>query len=182
MYAGFKGPILPGILLGSIFPAIIAQHHPGAIYLSQTLKFRTPVLVSSLPETSSLKTFIMHFPQFSQGKVMMSWMSFVLVLWYYKNRHCFYEYCFSLKQRTYSCMTRSILHQKPSLLSGPQAAEFMQVGSNVKAQLRVEKVAHNQTRFSTFCFSDTGHIAVEGIAFAILQPKNTNDHARTQSQ
>ena len=38
--AGFTSPILPGILMASLFPAIIGTNFPGSIYLSQTLKFR----------------------------------------------------------------------------------------------------------------------------------------------
>ena len=46
--AGLPGAILPGLLCASIFPAIIAQQFPGAVYISQTLKFRRPVQVSPL--------------------------------------------------------------------------------------------------------------------------------------
>lgn len=42
---GLPGPILPGILMASLFPAIIGTVFPGAIYASQTLKFREPALV-----------------------------------------------------------------------------------------------------------------------------------------
>lgn len=38
--AGLSSPILPGILMASLFPAIIGTNFPGSIYLSQTLKFR----------------------------------------------------------------------------------------------------------------------------------------------
>jgi 3-hydroxybutyryl-CoA dehydratase len=37
--------VLPGILCAAMFPALIGSHFPGAIYLSQTLKFRQPALV-----------------------------------------------------------------------------------------------------------------------------------------
>ncbi|EFN57173.1 hypothetical protein CHLNCDRAFT_143557 [Chlorella variabilis] len=43
--AGLPGPILPGMLLASLFPAIIGSHFPGAVYLSQTLKFKQYALV-----------------------------------------------------------------------------------------------------------------------------------------
>ena len=43
--AGFPGPIVPGMLLASLFPSIISSYFPGAIYMGQTLKFRHYVLV-----------------------------------------------------------------------------------------------------------------------------------------
>lgn len=46
--AGLPGPILPGMLLASLFPAIIGSHFPGAVYLSQTLKFKQYALVRDL--------------------------------------------------------------------------------------------------------------------------------------
>ncbi|PSC76074.1 Hydroxyacyl-thioester dehydratase type mitochondrial [Micractinium conductrix] len=33
------------MLMASLFPAIIGSHFPGALYLSQTLKFKAPALV-----------------------------------------------------------------------------------------------------------------------------------------
>jgi acyl dehydratase len=44
--AGLAAPILPGILMASLFPAIIGSAFPGAVYASQTLKFRRPAEVS----------------------------------------------------------------------------------------------------------------------------------------
>jgi acyl dehydratase len=46
--SGFASPVVPGILLASLFPAIIGSKCPGAVYLSQTLKFRAPALVRCL--------------------------------------------------------------------------------------------------------------------------------------
>ncbi|CAL8471757.1 g11299 [Coccomyxa elongata] len=43
--SGFSGQVLPGVLCASLFPALIGSNFPGAIYLSQTLKFRAPALV-----------------------------------------------------------------------------------------------------------------------------------------
>lgn len=43
--AGFPGPIVPGILLASLFPSVISSYFPGALYLGQTLKFRHHALV-----------------------------------------------------------------------------------------------------------------------------------------
>lgn len=43
--AGFPDPIVPGMLLASLFPSIISSYFPGAIYMGQTLKFRHHVLV-----------------------------------------------------------------------------------------------------------------------------------------
>jgi 3-hydroxybutyryl-CoA dehydratase len=37
--------VVPGILLASLFPAIIGSKYPGAIYVSQDLKFKKKVLV-----------------------------------------------------------------------------------------------------------------------------------------
>lgn len=45
--AGFSSPILPGMLLASLFPAIIGSTFPGALYLTQTLKFRQPACVGA---------------------------------------------------------------------------------------------------------------------------------------
>lgn len=45
--ASLEHPILPGMLLASMFPAIIGSHFPGALYLKQTLKFRRPAVVGS---------------------------------------------------------------------------------------------------------------------------------------
>ncbi|KAJ9509598.1 hypothetical protein QJQ45_011251 [Haematococcus lacustris] len=44
--AGFPGPLVPGVLLASLFPAIIGSACPGAVYASQSLAFRAPALVS----------------------------------------------------------------------------------------------------------------------------------------
>ncbi|KAH6755070.1 hypothetical protein C2S53_018386 [Perilla frutescens var. hirtella] len=43
--AGFSDTPIPGLVVASLFPRIIASHFPGAIYVKQTLEFRTPVLV-----------------------------------------------------------------------------------------------------------------------------------------
>ncbi|KAK9845014.1 hypothetical protein WJX74_009679 [Apatococcus lobatus] len=43
--SGFPGTIVPGIFVASMFPAIIAAAFPGAVYLSQSLKFRHPAVV-----------------------------------------------------------------------------------------------------------------------------------------
>ncbi|KAJ9559005.1 hypothetical protein OSB04_013619 [Centaurea solstitialis] len=43
--AGFKDIVVPGMLVASLFPRIIASHFPGAVYASQTLHFRMPVYV-----------------------------------------------------------------------------------------------------------------------------------------
>lgn len=42
---GLPAPILPGMLMASLFPAIIGSNFPGAVYLSQTLKFKHYALV-----------------------------------------------------------------------------------------------------------------------------------------
>ncbi len=51
--AGLPAPILPGMLLASLFPAIIGSHFPGAIYLSQTLNFKQYALVSGPPQAAA---------------------------------------------------------------------------------------------------------------------------------
>ncbi|CAK9153561.1 unnamed protein product [Ilex paraguariensis] len=43
--AGFKGVLVPGMLVASLFPRIIASHFPGAVYVSQTLQFKLPVYI-----------------------------------------------------------------------------------------------------------------------------------------
>eukprot|EP00197_Chlamydomonas_leiostraca_P014873 CAMPEP_0202880370 /NCGR_PEP_ID=MMETSP1391-20130828/34991_1 /ASSEMBLY_ACC=CAM_ASM_000867 /TAXON_ID=1034604 /ORGANISM="Chlamydomonas leiostraca, Strain SAG 11-49" /LENGTH=201 /DNA_ID=CAMNT_0049562869 /DNA_START=58 /DNA_END=664 /DNA_ORIENTATION=- len=42
---GFAGPILPGILMASLFPAIIGTAFPGVLYATQSLSFRSPALL-----------------------------------------------------------------------------------------------------------------------------------------
>lgn len=42
---GLPGTILPGLLMAALFPAIIGSTFPGALYLSQTLKFKHHALV-----------------------------------------------------------------------------------------------------------------------------------------
>merc|ERR1711957_496950 len=41
----FGACVVHGMLVGSLFGAIVGQRFPGAIYLSQTLDFRKPVFV-----------------------------------------------------------------------------------------------------------------------------------------
>ena len=41
----FGACVVHGMLVGSLFGAIVGQRFPGAIYLSQTLEFRKPVFV-----------------------------------------------------------------------------------------------------------------------------------------
>ncbi|KAL6499403.1 hypothetical protein OROHE_026066 [Orobanche hederae] len=43
--AGFQDRPIPGMLVATLFPRIIASHFPGAIYVSQTLQFKLPVYV-----------------------------------------------------------------------------------------------------------------------------------------
>ncbi|KAL2609498.1 hypothetical protein R1flu_028071 [Riccia fluitans] len=43
--AGFSGCVVPGMLCGSLFPAIIGSRFAGAVYVSQTLTFKTPLAV-----------------------------------------------------------------------------------------------------------------------------------------
>ncbi|XP_077246832.1 hydroxyacyl-thioester dehydratase type-like protein [Tasmannia lanceolata] len=43
--AGFEDRIVPGMLIASLFPRIIASHFPGAVYVSQSLQFKLPVYV-----------------------------------------------------------------------------------------------------------------------------------------
>ncbi|KAL2245385.1 UNVERIFIED_CONTAM: (R)-specific enoyl-CoA hydratase [Sesamum indicum] len=43
--AGFEDIPVPGMLVASLFPRIIASYFPGAIYVKQTLDFRSPVFV-----------------------------------------------------------------------------------------------------------------------------------------
>ncbi|CAL5220122.1 g2077 [Coccomyxa viridis] len=42
---GFEDCIVPGMLCASLFPAIIGSAFPGALYMTQDLKFRHPALV-----------------------------------------------------------------------------------------------------------------------------------------
>ncbi|XP_071914685.1 3-hydroxyacyl-[acyl-carrier-protein] dehydratase FERN, mitochondrial-like [Coffea arabica] len=43
--AGFADRLVPGMLVASLFPRIIAFHFPGAVYVSQTLQFKLPVYI-----------------------------------------------------------------------------------------------------------------------------------------
>ncbi|XVF04968.1 hypothetical protein REPUB_Repub05bG0129600 [Reevesia pubescens] len=43
--AGFGDRLVHGMLVASLFPRIIASHFPGAIYVSQSLNFRSPVYI-----------------------------------------------------------------------------------------------------------------------------------------
>uniref|UniRef100_A0A5B7BT78 MaoC-like domain-containing protein n=1 Tax=Davidia involucrata TaxID=16924 RepID=A0A5B7BT78_DAVIN len=43
--AGFEDRLVPGMLVASLFPRIIASHFPGAVYVSQSLQFRLPVYI-----------------------------------------------------------------------------------------------------------------------------------------
>ncbi|GFQ08666.1 (r)-specific enoyl-coa hydratase [Phtheirospermum japonicum] len=43
--AGFKDIPVPGMLVASLFPRIIASRFPGAVYAKQTLEFKSPVFV-----------------------------------------------------------------------------------------------------------------------------------------
>ena len=45
--AGLPGAILPGLLMAALFPAIIGSTFPGALYLSQSLKFKKSALVGA---------------------------------------------------------------------------------------------------------------------------------------
>lgn len=44
-FAGFQGRVVQGMLYAGLFPAIIGSHFDGAVYVSQTLNFKAPVLV-----------------------------------------------------------------------------------------------------------------------------------------
>ncbi|KAA8550349.1 hypothetical protein F0562_002033 [Nyssa sinensis] len=43
--AGFEDRLVPGMLVASLFPRIIASHFPGAVYVSQSLQFKLPVYI-----------------------------------------------------------------------------------------------------------------------------------------
>ncbi|CAH2069344.1 unnamed protein product, partial [Thlaspi arvense] len=43
--AGFENRLVHGMLVSSMFPRIISTHFPGAVYVSQTLQFRSPVYI-----------------------------------------------------------------------------------------------------------------------------------------
>ncbi|EPS72153.1 hypothetical protein M569_02608 [Genlisea aurea] len=43
--AGFHDIPVPGMLVATLFPRIIASHFPGAVYAKQTLEFKSPVFV-----------------------------------------------------------------------------------------------------------------------------------------
>ena len=63
--AGLPGPILPGMLSASLFPAIIGSCFPGAVYLSQTLRFKSYALVSTLTTAlvNSFAAFLARQPK-----------------------------------------------------------------------------------------------------------------------
>ncbi|XVF69383.1 hypothetical protein PTKIN_Ptkin11bG0077100 [Pterospermum kingtungense] len=43
--AGFQDRLVHGMLVASLFPRIISSHFPGAVYVSQSLHFRSPVYI-----------------------------------------------------------------------------------------------------------------------------------------
>ncbi|KAK8487877.1 hypothetical protein V6N13_046002 [Hibiscus sabdariffa] len=43
--AGFEDRLVHGLLVASLFPRIISSHFPGAIYVSQSLHFRSPIYI-----------------------------------------------------------------------------------------------------------------------------------------
>lgn len=43
--AGLKGRCIPGIMIAALFPSIIGSQCPGAIYASQQVTFRHPVMI-----------------------------------------------------------------------------------------------------------------------------------------
>jgi acyl dehydratase len=43
--AGFRGRVVHGMLYAGLFPAIIGSQFAGAVYVSQSLQFRAPLLV-----------------------------------------------------------------------------------------------------------------------------------------
>ncbi|XP_050212750.1 3-hydroxyacyl-[acyl-carrier-protein] dehydratase, mitochondrial [Mercurialis annua] len=43
--AGFEDRIVHGLLVAALFPTIIAAHFPGAVYVSQSLHFKSPVFI-----------------------------------------------------------------------------------------------------------------------------------------
>ncbi|KDP44105.1 hypothetical protein JCGZ_05572 [Jatropha curcas] len=43
--SGFEDRIVHGMLLAALFPQIIASHFPGAVYVSQSLHFKSPAYI-----------------------------------------------------------------------------------------------------------------------------------------
>ncbi|GLT37277.1 hypothetical protein SLA2020_116060 [Shorea laevis] len=43
--AGFEDRLVHGMLVASLFPLIISSHFPGAVYVSQSLNFKSPVYI-----------------------------------------------------------------------------------------------------------------------------------------
>ncbi|KAL5831217.1 hypothetical protein ACOSQ4_016571 [Xanthoceras sorbifolium] len=43
--AGFEDRLVHGMLVAALYPRIISSHFPGAVYVSQSLHFRSPVYV-----------------------------------------------------------------------------------------------------------------------------------------
>ncbi|CAK7342902.1 unnamed protein product [Dovyalis caffra] len=43
--AGFEDRLVHGMLVAALFPRIIASHFPGAVYVSQSLHFKSPVFI-----------------------------------------------------------------------------------------------------------------------------------------
>ncbi|EYU36165.1 hypothetical protein ABFS82_14G242000 [Erythranthe guttata] len=46
--SGFADVPVPGMLVASLFPKIIASHFPGAVYVKQSLDFKAPVFVGDV--------------------------------------------------------------------------------------------------------------------------------------
>ncbi|VVB16699.1 unnamed protein product [Arabis nemorensis] len=45
--AGFENRLVHGMLVSSMFPRLISSHFPGAVYVSQSLHFRSPVYIGN---------------------------------------------------------------------------------------------------------------------------------------
>ena len=58
---GFSQPIAHGMLVASLIPTLLAYALPGAVYLSQTLKFKMPVFheenIKALIEVKQIREF-----------------------------------------------------------------------------------------------------------------------------
>ncbi|GKB79667.1 (R)-specific enoyl-CoA hydratase [Tanacetum coccineum] len=72
--AGFRDVLVPGLLVASLFPRIIASNFPGAIYASQTLQFRLLVYVEE-EITGEVETISIREvkKQYMNGKVSNEW-------------------------------------------------------------------------------------------------------------
>lgn len=185
--AGLPGTLLPGLLLASLFPAIIGSHFPGALYLTQTLKFKRHALVrADLMRRACLR--VCSLPDGVWRVLQAVWQRFCK-----DHDRSSMHACHDACHAATSMRGAAIVEGPPSApapawgpLRGPQPscatcvcvphaararpARCRQVGDAVVARLTVERCSGSRVSFHTLCLSSaSGEALVEGTALALLR-------------